>query len=154
MRLVRAGDRFQSRGDGSELPIAQPPRVVLADASEVSPGGAPQDLPSMIGQPSQHDPRVAFGAIPLDQPFGDQPVHGPGEPARRDHYPLGEVRHAEAPAGSTRQPEQHVVSAHGETVLLPELGVEPSKDVVMGVEQRLPGPELRLAEPGVHGRRV
>lgn len=154
MRLVGAGDRFQSRGDGAELPVAQLPSEVSADASKMRPRGSPKDLPPRVGQPCQHDPRVAVGAIPLDETLGDKPVHRPGESARRDHHPLGELGHAKGVAGSTGQAEQHVVRAHGEAVFLTKLGVELPEDVVVGVEKRLPGPELRLGEPRVHDRGV
>jgi hypothetical protein len=109
-----------------------------------------QRLATSVREPGQHDPRVAFEAIPPDEALVDQTIHHSGEAARREHHALGQLAHPQTAVGSARQTEKHVVITQREPVLLAKLGVELSDDLVMCVQERLPGAKLRVAEVRRH----
>jgi hypothetical protein len=143
---VRAGDGLQACSDVPKLRLGQSPGKVLANASHVRRRSSPHDLPSVIGQPGEHDPRVSLDSFPSDEAISHEPVHHPREPARRHHHPTREFRHPERSVRRPREANQHVVVAEGEFVLRSEVGVELADRVIMGMKQGLPGSEFRLAQ--------
>jgi threonine/homoserine/homoserine lactone efflux protein len=143
---VRAGDGLQACGDVPKLRLGQSPRKVLANTSQVRRRSSPHDLAPMIGQPGEHDPRVSLDSFPSDEAVSHESVHHPGEPARRHHDPAREFRHPERSVRRSREANQHVVVAEGEFVLRSEFGVELADRVIMGMKERLPRSEFRLAQ--------
>ena len=141
-----ARDRFQSRREVVELGLAEPPREVLADAAQVCPGGLTDDPAPPVGEAAHDDPRVLLDALSVDEVLVDELIHQPGQAARREHHAVGEFRHPQSVPGGSGQAQEDVVSAEREAMLGSELGVELPGEVVVGVQERLPGTELGLAE--------
>jgi hypothetical protein len=142
---VRAGDGLQPGGDVPKLSLGQPAGEVLADASEMRPGGSPNDLASLIGQPGEHDSSVSLETIPSDQAASHESVHHSSEPAWRHHHAFGQLGHPQRTIRSPSEAKQHVVGAEVEPVFRAELGVEVPDHLIVGMKERLPGSKLRVA---------
>lgn len=151
MRLVGSGDDLERRGNVSELFVRQPAGVMLPNAAQVCLSGAPQDLASVLRQPSQHGARVMAQAIPVDKALADEPVDPAGKRAGRRHDPPRELSHLERVVRRTRKSQQDVVGLERDPVLGAEFGAQLSCHLVMGVEKGLPGAQLMLAQLGLHG---
>ena len=143
---MRSRHDLQGQRDVTELPLAQAAGEVLSDASKVGPGRLPEDLTATLGQLSEHDSGVSGESIPLHETLFDQPVHRPGETAGGHHHPLGKLAHPQGSAGGSGQAKENVIGGHRQAVFGPELGIEWFRHVVMGMQERLPGPELRFGE--------
>jgi hypothetical protein len=155
MGEMRAGDRLESRRDVSELCLAQLAGEMLADPPEVSPGGSPKPPQPFIGEARLHHPGVLGVGVAFDESLGDQPIDEPCQAAGREQHPLGQVRHAQGSARRAGQPEKDVIGGEREVVLPAKLEIELPDDLVIGVEESLPRPHLRLGETaGSHLPRV
>jgi hypothetical protein len=144
--FVRPGDRLEGRGSAPKLGIGEAAGEVIADPPQVRARCSSQQSASPIGQPCQRDPGVSLEPIPLDEAGPGQPIHHPGQPARREHHSLGELAHTQAVSRSTSQTEQNVVGPEGEAVLLLQFRIQARDHLVMGVKEGLPGAQLRFGE--------
>jgi hypothetical protein len=136
--FVRPRDRFQGRGHVPKLCLAQSTCEVVPDTPEVRPRGSPQRPAAFLGQLREHDAGIALEAISPDESFVDQPIHHPGETARRHQDAIGQLSHAEATIGSASQSEQDVIVGERQVMLGAEFDVELSDNVVVRMEECLP----------------
>jgi threonine/homoserine/homoserine lactone efflux protein len=150
MRLVRAGDPPQRQGHVPKLGLAQPPGEVFADAPKVRPCGVSEYPPTRVGQARQHHPAISLEPVPPDQALVDQSVHRASEAAGREHDPLGQLGHPQRVAWSAGQPKEHIVLGERQAVFSVKLLLEPADDVVVSMQERLPGSNLGLAEFARH----
>jgi hypothetical protein len=152
---VGAGDRLETRRDIPELCLAELAGEMLPDPTEMSPGGSPKPFQPRIGEARPHYPGVLGVRVACDESLGDQPIDEPRQTAGREQDPLGQVRHAQGCARCAGQPEKDVIGGEWEVVLLAKLAIELPDDLVIGVEESLPRPHLRLGETtGSHLARV
>lgn len=145
---VRAGDDLETGADALELLLAEPAGEVFADPAKVRAGGATEAVQTLFGQAHDHRPRIVAGPPSLDEALDLEAIHTTGEGARRDEYPLRQLAHPQRALGSTGESEQHVVGVERECVLGAQLGVERARDLVMGVEEPLPGAQLGVTQAG------
>jgi hypothetical protein len=149
-----AGHDLQGSRHGGELLLGQASREVPSDAVEMGPGRLPQSLSALSGQPGPHDPGVPIVSTPVHQSPIDKAIHGSGQPAGRQHDPLGQFGHVQRSLRGPGQPKQDVVRGHGEAVLGPKLHIEGSGHLLMRMQEGLPCAELLIGQPGRHTRMI
>lgn len=123
---------------------------MLADPAQMGDGGPAQQAAAGRGEAGKDDSRIHLVAPALDETVADEPVEATGQRARRHEDSHGEVRHAKA-AGRVRKPQQDVVIAERDSVFASQLRIESAVDLVMGMEERLPGAELGITQASRHG---
>jgi hypothetical protein len=143
-----SGHDLQRGRDVAELPLAELAGEVFSDASKMSSRGLAEGPAAPISQLGEHHPSVSSGAVPPHEPLFNEPIDGPSEAARGHHDAFGELAHLEGSTGNSGQAKKYVVAGHRQAVLGPELQIQRSGHLVVGMQKRLPGAEFRLAEIG------
>ena len=150
MGFVGPRHDLQRRCQVAQLCLAQQAGEMLTDAPEVRLRCLPDDGTAVLGEMGEDDAGVLVASSPFHQPVPLQLVDQARQAARREHHPVGQVRHPQRVAGCPSQAEEDVVVTERDAVLGPELCVERPRQVVVGMEKRLPRAELGVADSGLH----
>jgi hypothetical protein len=155
VRGVRARDRLEAQRHVAELSFTEPAGEVVADPTEMGEGGMPRRAESPLREAGPCPSAIHGIREPLDQALRCQSVDQAGQAAGGQEHALRQVAHPKRAVRGTCQPDQNVVLAHGQPVRLLEFALQPGGDLVMRVQEGLPGALLGIAEPGPwHGGRV
>jgi hypothetical protein len=147
---MRSGDDLERRGNVAQLLLAQPCAEMLADAAQVCAGGVTHESKAARRESHNDDSRIARSSCSLDEALADEPINAPGEGARRHEHSLRELGHPERLSLGAPEPYENVIGVQRNAVLRPKLPIESAGDVVVGVEECLPGTQFFVSKPGPH----
>ena len=103
--------------------------------------GAPQLVEAARGELREGAPAITRASDARQQPIGLQPVDAPGEPARGQVGPLGELVHAELVAGLIRERQEHREGIRGEHRAGPPSASSATASAAWAGCKRLPEPD-------------